>query len=71
MRLLIATKEFDAVVTGVAYCYADRRNGWYAYAHNAAGDQIGPAHYQWRKDDVLAEAEWLAKEYGGVPVARL
>lgn len=32
-------------VTGVLYAYSDRKNGWYCYAHNEDGDQIGAAEY--------------------------
>lgn len=62
--------EPSPVVTGVLYAYSDRRNGWYCYAHNDAGDQIGDAIYMYQKADVLSSARELAAEHGSVPVVR-
>ncbi len=71
MRLLIAHKDYDDKVTRIIYNYLDRHNGWYCYAHNAAGDQIGDAVYQYHKADVLVAARQMADEYGVTNVNRL
>ena len=54
------TEELDEVITGVLYCYSDRQNGWYCFAHNKDEGQVGDAVYMYRKEDILTTARELA-----------
>lgn len=53
----------DAPITGVIYAFLDRRNGWYCFAHDAEGNQIGEAIYTYRKEWVIVEARHLASQH--------
>lgn len=53
----------DVIVADVLYAYSDRRNGWYCYARNTAGDQLGDAIYRYHKADVLKAAREIAREH--------
>lgn len=55
------TPEANPNVVGIVYSYSDRRNGWYCYAEDAEGNQIGPAEYRYAKRDVLDYARETAK----------
>jgi hypothetical protein len=51
------------VITGVLYCYSDRRNGWYCFAHDAEGNQVGDAVYLYTKAEIVAEAKAIATQH--------
>jgi hypothetical protein len=58
------TKENAPHVNHIVYAYSDRRNGWYCYAADAVGNQIGAAAYEYRKADIVWLAHETAKVFG-------
>jgi hypothetical protein len=62
--LINLTKENAPDVKSIAYAYSDRRNGWYCYAEDAMGNQIGAAAYEYRKADIVWLAHETAKVFG-------
>lgn len=54
----------NTTVTEIRFAYSDRRNGWYTYASNTQGDQIGNAEYRYQKSDVIRTARKMARDYG-------
>ena len=63
MKLLVEHREFDTKIANIVYSYADRKNGWYFYRVNAAGDQIGDAEYRYTKNQAIVDAADLASYY--------
>jgi hypothetical protein len=49
---------------GVAYAFADRRNGWYCFAFDAEGNQLGEAVYLYTKSEIVAHAKSMAADLG-------
>jgi hypothetical protein len=65
-----ASKEQKlAACAGVTYSFANPRTGWYCYAHDAEGNQIGDAEYRYHKAYILRVAKDLAEAHS-VPVTR-
>lgn len=62
--LISLTKANAPTVKSVRYAYSDRRNGWYAYAADTEGNQIGAAQYEFRKSSIVIIAKQAADALG-------
>lgn len=62
VRLMVEAKMAKRIAD-IMYAYSDRRNGWYCFARDTEGNQVGDAVYLFTKREIIEHARDWAKAY--------